>query len=172
MLIALIGVLGILLGSALNGWYNRRTSREVAKTATLEARNTAAIAARESRTAAAIAWNREHAHAVMLRFLEKAKRTERFLYQAHMERENPADEGHDLSDPTDGWLDEVWDAAEAIGLYGSEEAAAAALNFGLTLQSFGAALPDVPVDLRAALAAALEACRMAVRLDLGIDQPQ
>lgn len=58
----------------------------------------------------------------------EANRVDRFLYRAHLEREDLGPEGHDLSDPTDDWLDEVWDAAEAIRLYGSEETAAAALN--------------------------------------------
>ncbi len=108
----------------------------------------------------------------MLLFLQKANWVERFLRKAAMEREDPGRKGHDLSDASEGWLDDVWEAAEAIRLYGSEETAAAAETVCRALQSFGAALPDVSVDLGTALALAIEAYRKAVRLDLGIDRPR
>lgn len=156
MFAALIGVIGALVGSALTGWYNRRTSQEAAKLATSEARR-----------AAAVAWNREHAHAVMLEFLKTAKQAERVLYQAH----NDKLDGNDRFNSVDKALSEVWDAAESILLYGNERTAQAALTAADALQAFWNALPNVSGDRLTAPFEALENYRKAVRFDLGIDQP-
>ena len=77
----------------------------------------------------------------MLQFLGKANRIERSLYREHVEHRDSADKGHDFTDGADDWLDEVWDVAEKIGLYGSERTTAAASRVAEALQALGPPRP-------------------------------
>ena len=181
MTAALIGVIGVLIGTGVTGWFNRRTSRdtaalaaatarEVAVTAAEDARAAAAVAAAEARAVAAMVWHREHAYAALFDFLALATKSQRLVEESARGGLDPSEQGHDLGDAEDGWLDRLEDAAEPVALYGSAETAAAAEDVISQLYKFGGQLPAVPPDIAVGLTAAITTYRTAVRADLGIER--